>query len=130
MSELEPQFEGELPADAVVIRGGRMKAEDLKDAAEAYWARYEGKRGYALTVWCWPGHTAEQTAEAVGAERLPHPVIRKCTAGKLRELGYPPEPSFGEYHYSLRLPDPPTPQDWINLRRAFDPPQPNPVARR
>jgi hypothetical protein len=130
LSDLEQEFEEELPADAVVIRGGQMKAESLKDAAEAYWAKFEGKRGYALTVWCWPGHTAEEIAQAVGSHRLPHREMRKSTVERLRELGYPLEPSFGEHHYSLRLPDPPTPQDWVNLDLAFDPPQPNPVGLR
>jgi hypothetical protein len=130
LSDLEPQFEEELPDDAVAIRGGWMKARDLQISAERYWVENGRRRGYALTVWCWPGHTAEQIAEAVGTERLPQPVLRKTTVGKLRAAGYPLEKSGGKYHYSLRLPDPPTPQDWVNLRRIFDLGQPNPVAKR
>jgi hypothetical protein len=130
LSDLEPQFEGELPADAVVIRGGEMRVKDLRTSAQQYRERTKGTQGYALTVWCWPGHTAEETAQAVGSRVLPHPVLRKCTVGKLRDVGYPLEKTGPEHHYSLRLPNPPGPQDWRNLRGAFDPPQPNPVAVR
>jgi hypothetical protein len=129
LSDSEPQFEAELPADAVVIRGGEMRVSDLRRSAERYYEKYHRQRGYALTVWCWPGHTADETAQAVGSGFLPHPVLRKCTVGELRDLGYRLERSGREHHFSLRLPNPPTMQDWMNLRRAFDPPQPNPVAR-
>jgi hypothetical protein len=112
LSDLEPQFEGELPADAVVIRGGEMRVRDLRKSAEVYWQRTKGEQGYALTVWCWPGHTAEETAQAVGSRVLPHPVLRKCTVGKLRDMGYPLERSGPEHHCSLRLPNPPSAQDW------------------
>lgn len=104
--------------------------KDLAASAELFWQRFKGEQGYALTVWCWPGHTAEETAQAVGSRVLPHPVLRKCTVGKLQGLGYSLEKTGPKYHYSLRLPNPPSEQDWRNLRRAFDPPQPNPVAVR
>jgi hypothetical protein len=129
-----PSSTGHLPADAVVIRGGLMKRGDLIASAEKYEALNPGV--YGITVWSWPGLTAEQIAERVGTARLPHPDLRKSTVERICGSSTSEGQRFEltktgpDGHYTLILPSPPTPDDWEALDEAFDAPQPNPVARR
>lgn len=124
---------GYLLDDAVVVRGGQMRAKDLMTSAETYEAEHPGE--YGLSFWSWPGLTAEEIAQRVGTKRLPHPVLRKCTVGKIQSM-IPSDQrpltlvkTFGPGHYTLFLPSPPTDDDYKDLSELFDPPQQNPVAK-
>lgn len=101
-------------------------------SAKKYESRYPGE--YGLTFWSWPGMTADQIALRVGAVVLPHPELRKCTAGQIRSMpvsdGRPLDlirTGNRTGHYTLLLPSPPTRDDLDALGRLFDPPQPNPA---
>jgi hypothetical protein len=65
---------------------------------------------------------------------MPHPVLRKSTAGRIGQViasnGLPMAlvKTFGPGHYTLFLPSPLDNDDLDRLSEAFDPPEPNPVA--
>ncbi len=59
---------------------------------------------------------------------LPHAVIRTSTVGRIREAGYDVAPSGGRGHADLKLPSPPSDDDWKKLNEVFGEPEPN-VAR-
>jgi len=111
-----------MPDEAV--RGGESKARDMWISARKHHRRY-GE--YALSGCCYPNSNAEQVAEAAGSDYLPQPRMRSCRAGDLRKAGYPVENGPG--HVDIKLPDPPTDEDWKNLDEVFGPPVENPVAR-
>jgi hypothetical protein len=82
---------------------------------------------YALSVWSLPG---ADVATIAAAANLPHSVIRVSTARRIRAAGYElvrsePPPS----HVDLKLPNPPTSQDWETIRSIFDEPITNPYRR-
>jgi hypothetical protein len=116
-----------LPGSALLVRGGKMFRPDLEISAEQHFRRFGH---YALSFWSVPGKTAEQIAEQIGTEDLPHGTLRACPVERLRRLGYEVMFSGRPWHVSVILPSPPSDRDWDNLEQAFDPPQPNPVARR
>lgn len=101
---------GHLSDDAVVIRGGMMKPADMRTNAEAYEAKFPGTFG--LTFWSWEGLSAQEIATRVGTSRLPHPVMRQCTAGKIRSCVASDGQTFSltktgsDGHYTLALPPP------------------------
>jgi len=111
-----------LPDDAFVVRGGVMNVRDLEVGA---YTHYDMTGDYALSVFCVPGSTVEETA--IVAER-PNAQIRVSTVGRIRGAGYEvtlSEPPPG--HSDLHLPSPPSDADWDTLRaHVFDPPIPNP----
>jgi hypothetical protein len=124
----------QLPSDSIVIRGGRMSAQTLKDSAEVA-RRKLGEP--SLSFWSFTGMTAEEVAAEV--ERLnrrneppaviPHPVIRAARAGQLFDAGYRLKRSGSRRgHYSLTFSQAPTDADWKKLDEIFGPPEPNPVA--
>lgn len=125
---------GHLPEDAIVIRGGEMRIRDMMTSAETYEAEHPGE--YGLSFWSWSGLTADQIACRVGTRLLPHPVLRKCTAGRIQGMipsdGRPLVlvKTRGPGHYTLFLPSPPTEEDYEDLSARFDPPQQNPVAKK
>jgi hypothetical protein len=88
---------------------------------------------YALSFWSWPDLTAAQIAQRVGADTLPHGVIRTCTAARIRSMvvsdGVPLEltASDEDGHYDVILPSPPTDDDLDLFDQTFDPAQPNPA---
>jgi hypothetical protein len=126
-----PDASGHLPDDAIVIRGGLMKRDSLRISAEAHEAENPG--AYALSFWSWPGLTAEEIARRVGPENLPHKMLRKYSAGQLRNMamsdGRPLElvPTDEDGHYDVILPPPPTDDDLDLFDHEFDPPEPNPA---
>lgn len=111
-----------------------MRRGDLIASAEKYEALNPGV--YGITVWSWPGETAEQIARRVGTERLPHPDMRLSTVERICEpslsegLRFELIKTGPDGHYTLVLPSPPTDDDWNALELAFEEPQANPVARR
>jgi hypothetical protein len=124
-----PDDRGTLPPDAVVVRGGLMKAETMAHAAETYYRAYRGERGYGLSVWSLPGLTAEEIAIAIGSDRLPHNVMRQSTVGELQALGCEFTQTGDPAHWTMRLAGPPTDDDWDRVNLAFQSPQANPVAK-
>lgn len=115
------------PDDALLVRGGLMRASDLATSAEVHWEQH---RSHALSFWTIPGLSADEIAATVGMENLPHAKIRCAPAGRLRRLGY--EVMFSEprpMHVSVVLPSPPSDKDWKSIDNAFDAPAKNPVAR-
>jgi hypothetical protein len=113
-----------LPDDAVVLRGGLMLPRDLDTGALTH---YDEFGEYALSVYALPGRTADEIAILVP---LRHSKIRQSTVGRLREGGYEVVPSPGPPgHADLKLPSPPTEDDWKTLDALFDPPRLNPAAR-
>jgi hypothetical protein len=111
-----------------------MKVADMKANAEVYEARFPGR--YGLTFWSWEGLSAQQIATRVGTSRLPHPVMRKCTAGGIQSCAASDGNTFAltktgdDGHYTLALPSPLSDDDLMALSELFDAPEPNPVRRR
>jgi hypothetical protein len=111
-----------------------MKPTDMRANAEVYEAKFPGS--YGLTFWSWEGLSAQQIATRVGTGRLPHPVMRKCTAGKIRSCVASDGKTLSltrtgdEGHYTLALPSPLSDDDLVALGELFDDPEPNPVRRR
>ncbi len=88
---------------------------------------YDAFGEYALSMWSLPG--ADVATIAATAD-LPHSVVRTSTVGRIRAAGYElvrsePPPA----HADLKLPNPPTDDDWATIRGAFDDPIPNPHQR-
>lgn len=123
------------PNDALLVRGGEMKADSLAISAEAHHEQY-GE--FALSFWTVPGLDAKQIAERVHAQwvnaveprrhPLPHPKIRYASAGALRQLGYrvvysEPRPM----HVSVIFPSAPSAKDWVRIDEVFGPSADNPV---
>ena len=114
-----------LPDAAVVVRGGLMFPADLETGALTH---YDEFGRYALSVYSLPGRTGDEIAVLVP---LPHSKIRESTVGRLRAAGYEVVPSPGPPgHADLRVPNPPSRGDWQALDALFDPPRPNPAARK
>jgi hypothetical protein len=124
-----------LPGNAVVIMGGSMGGglENLQEKAETEFQRLVDEEDpepvYGLSVCSLPNMTAEQIAEVVGTENLPHPRMQTSTVATLEALGYEVVPSEWHGHATLVLPGPPDEPDWQNLQQAFSAPIDNPVAR-
>jgi hypothetical protein len=130
---------GHLPDDAVVIRGGLMERQDLKDQAEAC----QEVLGYpGLSVMSSPAaRSVREVAFRVKAVRdrtgktlLKNGDLRKSTAGRIRNAGTYDRHPFSlvktfwyEEHYTLRLPSHMTSDDWDLLDQTFDAPEINPV---
>jgi hypothetical protein len=132
---------GYLPDEAVVVRGGGMRVGDLQASAEAYEAQYPGDFG--LSFFSWPGLAVDdiamkvrETYPALPGRRavLAHPVLRKSTAGRIRAVvgsdgrSLRLEKTRVPGHYTVFLPSPPAPEDYVDLVDVFDPEEPN-VAR-
>src|SRR6266852_3294218 len=114
--------QNEPPDDAILVRGGTMKREDMAISAEAH---YEKHGVYALTVWCAPRRTAGEIACKVGTEWLPWGKIRSAPVQRVRALGYGVVFRGKPMHVDLILPSPPSATDWDALDGAFDPPEVN-----
>lgn len=124
-----------LPGDAVVIRGGILAEtpEDIRVQAEGEYLRLEQDGDpepvYGLSVWSLPAMSAEEVAQAVGTDDLPHKRMRATTVGALATRGYEVVPSGPPSHATIVFPGPPTYDDWQNLQQSFGDPIDNPVAR-
>ena len=102
-----------LPDDAIVVRGGEMKTENLEMTAGT---NFDEFGEYAISVSSELGLTARQIHETY----IVHRKARVSRAGRLRSSGYELKPTHGPGHYDLVLPNPPSPEDWDKLREAFD----------
>jgi len=108
----------------MVVRGGMMLARDLAMAA----ARCEAQLGYpGISVFASTEVGLRELVLAAPALRL-YTVVRRATAGALRQLGCSLVPTGAAPHYTLRLPGSDYPL-LARLRQAFGPPIPNPAHR-
>ena len=82
---------------------------------------------YGLSLWTWPGATADEIATRPGGP--PHPLMRTSTVRTVREAGFNLEHTGRPGHVTLYLPDSLTEEDWQRLEQAFGPPVPNPGAQ-
>ena len=121
--------DAQLSQDAVVVRFGEMKDNDMAlNAAKynAYWFP-RGRDEYALSVnvALRPGMKADDVA--VAAQRQ-WSVYHDSTVGALGKAGYVVRPTTEpDGHTSLVLPGKPSRKDWDALREIFGPERPNPT---
>jgi hypothetical protein len=120
-----------LPHQAVVIRGGLCKPDDLAVSARFHWAR-SGKREWALSVFAHKSRDADwiaRRARRSDEEALLHPVIRETTAGRIRAAGYEVvlRGRRPRGHALILLPNPPRDAEWPVLSSLFDEPRDNPA---
>jgi hypothetical protein len=101
------------PNDAFVVRGGEMLSADLNLAAEKCLAEY-GR--YGISVWSQAGRTVQEIAELGG---IPNTFVRLCTAGELRQRGFPLTKTGGQGHYTLFFEDAPNEATWSALRAVL-----------
>jgi hypothetical protein len=128
-----PEWKGELPDEAVLVRGGEMYVKDLTTSAMAHFERHGS---YAISLWSYPLMDASEIAQEVGrladaegVRLLPNPKMRQTTAGALRALGYAPVPGGGRRgHVTLALDALPDDTEWASLVTAFQPAETNPIA--
>jgi hypothetical protein len=120
-----------LPDDAVVVRGGQGKAEDMKKNAEAHEKANPGE--YALSGFCVPGLGADDTARFAreqGDFYMPQPTMRAITVGALAREGFSvrkDEPPPG--HVAIMLSSPLVDAEIEQLSGMFGPIVDNPVAK-
>lgn len=128
---------GQLPDEAVVIRGGLMARDGLIASARRYADQNEGI--YGITLWSWPGLTAGEIAQRVkedhaqGRNPVGHGQLRWSTAGVIREAmsagrAFILKKTGQDGHYTLTFPSEPSDGDWDRLEKMFGPPEPNPAA--
>jgi hypothetical protein len=113
-----------LPDDALVVRGGVMEPRVMQVGAETH---YEDCGEFAISVASLPDASIEDITRMA---LLANNQIRVSTVGRIRACGYevvPSEPPPA--HADLKLPNPPTDDDWETLRSIFDDPIPNPHPR-
>lgn len=116
---------GELPPDAVVVRCGEMKVEDLERSAQRYFDLY-GEREYALSFFSFAGQDVDYIARQA---RCPNPVVRTSRAGRLDQAGYELVRTGGRPgHYSIFWVSKPSREEWRLFRELFDAPVPNAAA--
>jgi hypothetical protein len=113
------------PPDAIVVRMGQMKREDVEVSVDV---ELEDRGIPGISACCIPGLSADDTALASG---LPHPVYRFGLVGDLEERGFevrPDPPPEGHVLVVLPLNPEGTPSDtvWEALNSAFSQPQPSP----
>lgn len=98
-----------------------MRSEDLEIAATTHFGEYDE---YSLSVFCVAGCDRDEVARVA---QQPHSVVRESTVEQIREAGYDvvPSPQFGEGHADLKLPNPPSVEDWQKLEEIFSEPVPN-----
>jgi len=98
-----------------------MRPEDLEITTATHFAEY-GE--YALSVFAEDGLDTEEIAQVA---ELPHGVIRESTVERIREAGYEVVPStwIARGHADLKLPNPPSDEDWRRLEEVFSEPKPN-----
>jgi len=114
-----------LPDEAIVIRGGTMKPEDLMAACDLYLADFPVSASAGISVYAAAGESAESLAENV-----PHAQFRASTAGAIRAIGFEIEQTDDPPHHDLLIPLPITPGKIEQVRAQFGPPQRNPHPRR
>lgn len=110
--------------EAIVIRGGTMKPEDLVAACEDYLEDFPSAPSTGLSVFAAVGVTA-----LVLATNVPHRQFRVSTAGRLRSIGCELEQTGKPPHHTLLVPLPITNEKIQRIRDQFDPPQLNPNPR-
>lgn len=113
--------EQRLPDDAIVVRGGLMKPEDIPGDAD------EGEEGvWGISVQSAPGMSPKDLAREGG---IRHGKIRVSTVGRIRALGtgFDVIPTVGPgRHATATIPSRPVSEaDAQSLENAFDQPIPN-----
>jgi hypothetical protein len=128
VSEDERTTAGDLPPDAVVVRGGIMLLKDLQGNVLSHYDRVlaeEGREEWALSVNCIPDLSAEDVARRAG--RL-NSQICVSTVGAIRALDYEVRPDWKENgHSNIVFDGEPTDEDLLRVRSAFSDPIPNPA---
>lgn len=115
--------EQRVPDDAIVLRGGVLDIRDIREQAEDEFRRCGT---YSISTVCAPGRTLEETAR-IG--RRPNRLIRKTTAGRLRERGFkvaPPQLEISHSNLIMAEQRTVTEEDWSRLDAAFDEGEDNP----
>lgn len=128
--ENEAVLGGPLPGDALVIRGGLMA--NLEEMLASILEEHQITGRYGLSVFSRPGLTADQIAEFVGSERLPHSQMRATTVQLLRESApdvISDEQHHGPAHALIVWHKAPTLPELDTAVQRFGAPQPNPVKR-
>jgi len=118
---------GVLPPEAVVVRGGIMLLENLRDNVLNHYDKVlveEGREEWALSVNCVPGLDVEATAKQ--AARLNRQMC-VSTVGAIESLGYELRPDWtDDGHVNILFDTEPTDDDLLALRGVFSGPIPNP----
>jgi hypothetical protein len=103
-----------LPDDAIVVRGGEMKHENLDVAAGT---NFDEFGEYGLTVYSEEGLTAREIhAKYLSRYRK----ARVSTAGKIRQLQCELKPTHEPGHYDIVFPNQPSTDDFDRLGDIFD----------
>jgi hypothetical protein len=112
-----------LPADAIVVRYGEMKEEDL---TRSVYGEYDDSGRWGVSVLSRPNLTA---LELIEQKPLKHASFRVSTVGEVSQLGLFVWPDDADPPHALILyPAEPTSEDWDRLRAVFSGNQPNPHA--
>jgi hypothetical protein len=117
----------DLPADAIVVRGGLMERRGLDRSVLMHLERFPGE--YALSVYA---HADRSAAEIAAAGGVPNGQVRLSTVGRLAEAGFAvvlssPGRGLPEGHADLLLTGLLDDDQYQRLEQAFDPPIPNPA---
>ena len=112
-----------LPAEAVVVRYGEMKDQDLTVSA---WGEHDDSGRWGVSVLCLANLVA---LDLINMRPLKHRFFRVSTVGSIQALGLNVQPDEQDPPHALIIyQDEPTPQDWDNLRAVFGGLEPNPHA--
>jgi hypothetical protein len=116
---------GELPDEAVVVRGGFMGIKSLIRSAYRHFDDPRTPDEFAWSFWSGPGKTADEIARDATFE---NDHIRESTVGRMRAAGfYPEQDSTRSDHVKVTLPGPPTSDDCERLRSCFGEARPRPT---
>jgi len=112
-----------LPDEAIVVRYGEMKDQDL---TVSVWAEHDDNGRWGLSVLCQANLTALQL---VNMKPLRHRIFRVSTVGAVKGIGLDvlPDDEDAPHAWVLYLEEP-SPQDWDNLRAVFGGFEANPHA--
>lgn len=109
---------GDLPDDAILIRGGLMESDVLDANARDHQVEHPGE--WAISCAAGPVEDLAEILEGVSWMR--NRQVRLTTVGKVRALGHEVVPSPPSFHVDVILSDQPSEGLWEDLRGVFGPP--------